>query len=91
MYKIYDSIYKFESSLYLEEDSRLLIQGKYHILLSLSRNSSDSNCPLCNKRDMVKPILYGLLMKPPDNNKFHEGGCIVRKSKWYCEREKIEF
>ena len=60
-------------------------------------DSEAKACPICNKRDKVIPIIYGLpgnkLMTQAKNGKVRLGGCIVSgcdPSK-YCKRDKKEF
>ena len=94
--KISDSIFSFKIPVILKEDIRILSRGDYKFYLPL--NTNDSTCPICKKKDMIMPIMYGLFIPNsfPNNqkkqsHKYHLGGCIVKADRWYCERERIEF
>ncbi|SDL75580.1 Carboxypeptidase regulatory-like domain-containing protein [Salinimicrobium catena] len=55
------------------------------------------NCPVCNKKDEVIPVVYGMptekTMKKADQGKVKLGGCVVSdcEPKWYCKRDKRWF
>jgi len=54
-------------------------------------------CPICGKKDMVIPIIYGMpdeeLFEESEQGKVHLGGCVIGSEdpEWYCKRDEIEF
>ena len=61
--------------------------------------SKSGICPVCQKKDEVIPIHYGLIVeqvdknKKPNKRKYYPGGCVVSDCQaiWFCERDKKEF
>ncbi len=96
-----DSSFTYTIPITLKEDIRLMVRenyrsrNKYQFYLPLHRNEQDSTCPICKMDDEIIPILYGLIIPSPTNDKqlqkYRLGGCMVRNDRWYCERDKIEF
>ncbi|TBW29949.1 carboxypeptidase-like regulatory domain-containing protein [Gramella sp. KN1008] len=60
-------------------------------------NHNDMTCPVCNKKDEVIPIVYGLpreeIFKKAEEGKVKLGGCVVSTCdpQWYCKRDKKSF
>ena len=54
-------------------------------------------CPVCNRSDMVIPIVYGFpgeeLFEESEKGLVMLGGCCVDDGNpgWYCKRDKKEF
>ncbi len=54
-------------------------------------------CPVCNRSDMVIPIVYGFpgeeLFEESEKGLVMLGGCCVddRNPEWYCKRDEKEF
>lgn len=64
------------------------------------KNLNDKTCPVCNKRDMTIPIVYGLIVSEEGSksdkemyDKWYPGGCVISKCdpNWYCKRDKYKF
>ena len=63
------------------------------------KNSRKQLCPVCNKKDEVIPIIYGLpneeMSERSDKGRVYLAGCMRLQSncdpKWYCKRDKKRF
>ena len=96
-----DTSFTYTIAISLKEDIRLMVRenyrssNKYQFYLPLHRNEQDSTCPICKMDDEIIPIRYGLIIPSTNNDKqlqkYRLGGCMVRKDRWYCDRDKIEF
>ena len=59
--------------------------------------SKKMKCPVCNKTDMVVPIMYGypseLMRKKAQKGEAVIGGCVMEDDNplWYCNRDKTSF
>ena len=60
-------------------------------------DKKNKSCPVCQMKDKVIPIAYGLpsagLLKDAKKGKVRIGGCLITgcDPHWYCKRDKIEF
>ena len=60
-------------------------------------NHKNMTCPVCNKKDEVVPVVYGMptekTMREADQGKVKLGGCVISgcDPKWYCKRDETWF
>ena len=57
------------------------------------KNIRNKTCPICGKKDKVKPIIYGLPVGKLDEDNYYYAGCLITfcQPHWYCKRDKYKF
>lgn len=88
----YDGILKKEINI---SQKLTEIEIKYPYCEYTSDYKIKTNCPICNKKDKVIPIYYGLIddkesLKKAKRGEIKLGGCMVSfcDPNWYCKRDK---
>ena len=59
-----------------------------------NRSLKDRRCPACRKKDLVIPIVYGLLISMKGEGvDFISGGCTIVPCQphWHCKRDHLNF
>lgn len=56
-------------------------------------NRKDNRCPICGKKNMVIPIVYGIPIGKLDKKHYYYAGCVITfcDPHWFCKRDKYKF
>ncbi len=83
--KEFDIIVKADSGI------SLVIQYPDTCIYDVHRKSR--NCPICNKKNQVVPIIYGMPIGKLDEENYYFAGCEKTDCNptWYCKRDKKSF
>ncbi len=99
-FMIYNRIWGYKDSIFpsiqITKDTSIILND--HQFCIYENSLTDSICPVCHKKDMVIPIMYGLLITWKDTimhskkwrkrhqnkeQEFHPGGCVVSRCQPY--------
>lgn len=84
---------------FLKPNQIVEIEIPYSLTCKYDKSKKNIICPVCEKKDEVMPIRYGLIVniakkgKEENNKKYKDGGCVTTgcDPNWYCNRDEIEF
>ena len=82
---------------YSSENEIKVLEIGYSPVCKYSDSRIKTNCPTCDRKNQVVPIVYGLIMeigtRKNKKQKSKRGGCIVTdcQPNWYCKRDSTEF
>lgn len=84
---------------FLKPNETVEIEIPYSLSCKYDKSKKNKLCPVCERKDEVIPIRYGLIVnnskkdKGENTKEYKEGGCVITgcDPNWYCKRDEIEF
>ena len=82
---------------YSSENEMKILEIGYSPVCKYSDSRIKTNCPTCDRKNQVVPIIYGLIVeirtRRNKKEKYKRGGCIVGDClpNWYCKRDNTKF
>jgi hypothetical protein len=80
------------TNIIITSDTTVIVKMNLPPICEYEKHKDDMTCPICKRRGMVIPIVYGLPMNPDPSN-YYYAGCIASfcEPNWYCKRCKQKF